>query len=163
MNQPEVNPQPRYYFALPRLLASQFGGNSERTESNWWEANLVGGLAHLIWYVFACEILLVRLRLWEKLILLVPLAFLVWVCWLIALYLDSVLIRCLRLFGFLRELTNARAQSVLLGLITTAFACQLVASGSRLGVLGLIWVAAVSLNLLAAAVFVVRDALASAD
>ena len=143
---------------MPRLVASQFGGNPARTESNWLEANIVGSVEHLIWYAFAANVLLAGLPSWAQLALLIPLAFVVWVCWLIALYLNSVFIRLLRACGLLRDLSNARVQSVLLGIVTTVFAFHLVTDGSRLSLLGLAWVAAVSLNLLAAAILVVTDA-----
>jgi hypothetical protein len=143
---------------LPRLVASQFGGNPARTESNWLEANIVGGVEHLIWYAFAGNVLLAGRPSWAQLALLIPLAFVVWLCWLIALYLNSVLIRLLRAFRPMRDLSNARAQSVLLGIVTTAFSFHLVTNDSWLSLLGLAWVAAVSLNLLAAAILVVTDA-----
>ncbi len=50
-------------------------------------------------------------------------------------------------------------QSVLLGIVTTFFAGALVARDSIFSLGGIVWIAAVALNLLAAAVFVVRAAL----
>ena len=47
---------------------------------------------------------------------------------------------------------------MLLGIVTSVFAFFLVTKDSLLAPVGLIWVAAVSLNLLAAAVLVVTDA-----
>jgi len=51
-----------------------------------------------------------------------------------------------------------RAQSVLIGMLTTAFACQLARSGTWLRVIGLVWIAALCCNLLAAAVLALTDA-----
>lgn len=158
MKNPELRERPQFYFSLPRLIASQLGWNADRTEGNWLEANIVGGGEHLIWYAFAAQLLLSRLPLWEQIALLIPVAFLVWLCWLVALYINSVLIRLLRAAGLIRDLSNVRAQSVLLGMVTTVFAFYLVENESWLALLGIAWVAAVSLNLLAAAVLVVRDA-----
>lgn len=158
MNNAELRERPQFYFALPRLVASQLGWNADRTEDNWIEANIVGGVVHLIWYVFAAHLFLNGLPMWERIALLLPLALLVWVSWLIAIYINSVLIRLLRAGGLFRDLPDVRVQSVLLGVITTAFAFYLVESESGLALLGIAWVAAVSLNLLAAAVFVVSDA-----
>lgn len=159
MKNPECQQRPQYYFSLPRLVVSQLGWNAERTESNWLEANVVGAAEHLICYLFAVYLLLHGLPLWEQLALLIPVAVLVWICWLIVLYLNAVLIRLLRVCGLLGQLSNARAQSVLLGSVTTAFAFYLVGLGSWLGVLGIAWIGAVALNLLAAAVLVVSAAL----
>ncbi len=158
MNNPERRDQPQFYFALPRLVASQLGWNAARTEGNWLEANIVGGFEHLIWYAFAAHALLHGMPAWEKIALLIPLVVCVWICWLLMIYLNSVFIRLLRVCGLLRDLSNARAQSVLLGIVTTGFAFYLSANASRLGILGVAWVVAVSLNLLAAAVLVVTDA-----
>lgn len=163
MNASAPNERPRFYFALPRLIASQLGWNAERTESNWLEANLVGGLEHLIWYAFAADLLLGGLTTWLQIILLLPLAFLVWFCWLIVFYFNSLIIAGLRWCGLIAELPDARAQSILLGIITTAFAFHLVVRGALLSLGGIFWVTAVSLNLLAAAIFVVRDALNPAE
>lgn len=148
----------RFYFSLPRLIARQIGWNDARTENNWVEANVVGGLSHLLWYAFAADVLLRGLTSWLQGALLLPLAFLVWFVWLIAIYLDSVLIRLLRACKMFGELSNARMQSVLLGILTTAFAAHLVAHASLLDFAGILWIALVGMNLLAAAVLVVSNA-----
>jgi hypothetical protein len=157
-----INLDPRYrtqfYFALPRLIASQFGWSAARRESNWLEANIVGCVEHLIWYAFAAHIFVGNLPLWAQVLSLIPLAFAVWVWWLIVLYLNSILIHLLRLFRPIRDLSNARVQSVLLGTVTTVFASFLVTRNSWLAPVGLLWVTAVSLNLLAAAILVVTEA-----
>jgi hypothetical protein len=157
-----INLDPRYrtqfYFALPRLIASQFGWSAARQETNWLEANIVGSVEHLIWYAFAADLLLRHRSLWAQILLLVPLAFAVWICWLIVLYVNSLLIRLLRLFRPIRDLSNARVQSVLLGIVTSVFASLLVMRDSSLAPMGLLWVTAVSLNLLAAAILVVTEA-----
>jgi hypothetical protein len=118
----------------------------------------VGSLEHLIWYGFAAHKFLHGLPMWEKIALLIPLALVVWAFWLLALYLNSVFIRLLRVLGLFGNLPNARIQSVLLGIVTTVFAFYLAVNALWLGLLGIAWVAAVSLNLLAAAVLVVTEA-----
>ena len=102
--------------------------------------------------------LLGGLPLWAQVLLLLPLAFVVWIAWLIALFINSLIIRLLRVFRPIRDLSNARVQSVLLGIVTTVFACLLVTRDSWLAPVGLLWVTAVSLNLLAAAILVVTEA-----
>jgi hypothetical protein len=163
MNDPEVANRPRFYFALPRLVARQLGWNPERTESNWIEANVVGGLEHLIWFAFVANVLVAGRPIWLQVLLLIPVAILTWICWLLALYVNSVVIRLLRGTRVIGDLPNVRVQSVLLGILTTAFALHLVAHDSALALAGLLWAALVSINLLAAAVLVVSDALDPAE
>ncbi len=158
MKNGETKTRARFYFSLPRLIARQLGRSDARTESNWLEANVAGGLAHLIWYAFAADVFLRGLTTGLQIALLLPLAILVWIGWLIALYINSVVIRLLRACGLFGKLSNARMQGALLGILTTAFAAHLMAHASLLDFAGLIWIVLVALNLLAAAVFVVSDA-----
>lgn len=144
-------PEPRFYFALPRLLAKLRGGSSARTEQNWPEISTVGALIHLIVYSFAAQLFLQRLELWKQLALAIPLAVLVWLVWLLVLYLNSLGIRLLRAGGIMRDLPKSRAQGLLIGIMTTGCAYSLALSNSWLRILGEIWLVAVVLNLGAAA------------
>jgi hypothetical protein len=159
MNDVEAADPPRFYFALPRLIARQLGRNAERTERNWLEANVVGTFEHLIWFAFVADVLLAGRALWMQILLVIPIAFVTWICWLIALYVNSLIIRLLRGSGVVGDLRNARVQSVLLGILTTAFAVHLVAYDSPLALAGIAWVALLSANLLAAAGLVIFEAL----
>lgn len=140
-----------FYFALPRLFL-----RGPRSERNWLEANLVGGFIHLLVYLGAFRILLLRATPLRQILLCLPLAFLVWVFWLLTIYLNSLLIRLLRAAGLMREMPDRYAQSLLVGIITTFFAWALIGAGSWLRALGILWMTLIALNLLAA-LFLRRD------
>ncbi len=139
-----------FYFALPRLLAKWRGRPMEQTEGNWPEANIVGTLTHLIAYLFAFQILLLRLPVKTQLLLFIPLAFCVWVFWLLVLYFNSLLLKCLHAGGLFRATPNRHAQSLFISLITTGFACRLGLSESWPRWIGLFWLVTVAVNFLAA-------------
>ena len=144
------------HFALPLLLAKWSNRAIERTERNGLEAHLVGSAVHLIAYLFAFQLLLLRLPVWEQLLLALPLAVLVWIFWLVFLYLDSLLIRSLRAGGVITKMSDGRAQSVNALGLTSVFALGLVATGAWPRVVGYLWLAAIALNLLAAFVLILR-------
>lgn len=152
MQNADAHRTPRFYFALPRLLWSSVGGDAGRTEKNGFEAHAVGALIHLVAYAFAFQICLTNLRPWQQLLLVVPLAFLVWLFWINLLYANSQVIRLLRAVGVMRDLPQGRAQGILVGIIMTAFALHLLAAEGWTRFIGAIWIAAVALNLLAAAI-----------
>ena len=150
------NPEAAFYFSLPRLLARWCGGSDERTEMNWLEANAVGIAVHGIAYLFTAHLLLSGLALWQQIALLLPVAVLVWICWLIVLYLNALIVKLLRICGLMRHLPDNRAQSILIGLMITICASELMSSDAlALFLVGAIWICAVSLNLAAAVVLAV--------
>ncbi len=135
------------YFAFPRLIAKWRGQSVERSEKNAWEAYVAGGLTHLIVYVAAFEMLLGDRSLWLQLLLLVPLAALVFLGWIIFFYLSA---RLLDVTGLVSNWPRNRAQNVIVGIWTTVLAVCLVRAGSCPAILGWIWMSAVALNLFAA-------------
>ncbi|MGZ5002949.1 MAG: hypothetical protein ACXWBM_07120 [Chthoniobacterales bacterium] len=141
---------PAYYFSLPRLLAKWRGRSAARTENNWREANIVGLCFHIVVYLFAFRLLLAGCNFW--LILLLPLAFLVWICWLLFFYFASLLTKLLRTIGFMRELSDGRAQSVIIGTATVVCAGALVFDRAPFNIIGIAWLVIVALNLLAAVI-----------
>ena len=145
------NTEPRYYFALPRLIARAWGGNSSPAETNWVEANVAGGLVHGIAYLFAALLFLRDLSPVQQALLFLPLAVFVWLAWLLVLYINSLVIRLLRAGGMLRKTPDDRAQGLFIGVMTTAFAVALLRAGAYYGFAGGIWLAALSVNFLAAA------------
>jgi hypothetical protein len=149
---------PRYYFALPRLISRLRGGSSMRTENNWREANLAGGAVFLVSYAAVGRLLLRDATVTEELLLGLPIGIATWLFWLVALYVNSLEIRLLRACGLMRQLSDARAQSILIGLTTTVFACWLAAARSAAFLLALAWLCAATLNLTAAAILRLLDA-----
>jgi hypothetical protein len=147
----------RFYFALPRLLAMLRGGDSRRGEQNSTEAWAVGIASYLVSYVFFAGLVPETFAWWLKGIALVILLFVVWLFWLLALYVNSLLLRLVSGSGLFRTLPVRRGQSVLVGATTTAMAFGLLQCGGLAGELGAIWLTAVALNLGAALILAFRN------
>ena len=148
--------RPNFYFALPRLIAMMRGANGGRAEINGAEA-WVGNVAiYLVNYLFFAQFIPAGLPLWQRTLLLAAVVFLVWLFWLLVLYLNSLIINLLRQAGLFRSIPTCRAQSVLLGTWATAMAFDLLDRGSWIGEAASIWLAAVAMNLAAAAVLAFR-------
>ena len=138
------------YFALPRLIRKLSGGDATRSESNWLEAVSMGSVVYLISYLFTANLLLPKLRWWETAIVLPLLLFGLWIGWLIVLYINSLIAKGCQRVGLCADLPRRRVQSVLMGILTTVFAAQLLNAGPWLRVIGALWIFAVALNLAAA-------------
>lgn len=158
MGTPESNSSVGYYFALPRLIASFRGESTRRSEQNALEAHVVGILVHAITFVFAARLFLGDRPTWQQIMLLVPVALLVWIWWSLFFYLAALAVKLLRSVALLREMPDNHAQSLMVGVVTTLLAWQLVAAGTWMSVLGSIWLLAVALNLAAATVLGLRHA-----
>ena len=142
----------RYYFALPRLVARLRGGSAVRSEQNGFEAAVAGALVHAVIFLFAAHLLLSGLMTWQQALLLLPVAILVLAGWSVLSYANALVIRLIRVAGLFRALADRHLQSVLIGILTTVAAWQLIDAGTWMRLLGLAWLAAVALNLTAAAV-----------
>ena len=149
MQSPELD-RPRFYFSLPRLIAKARGRSAERAEKNWLEANVVGTVVVLISYLMTARLLLSGTATWKQVALALPTLVVMWLAWLLLFYINSVLIRLLRSVGIMRQLSNARAQTLLIMVVTSAFAYQLLASATWTRILAAAWLASVALNLAAA-------------
>jgi hypothetical protein len=142
-----------FYFSLPRLVAKICGGDARRAETNSIEAWTASLIFYLINYVFfSAQFIPSRLQHWQTALSLIGLAFFVWLFWLLLLYLNSLIIKLLRLCGLFRPIPIRRAQSILLGISTTAMACTLLLGASWMRGLALFWLLAVALNLTSALV-----------
>jgi hypothetical protein len=145
------------YFALPRLLRKLRGLSATRSEGNWIEAYAAGTVVFLISYLFVASLLWPKLHWWQIAIVLPLLIPGVWIAWLILLYLHSLIVKFCWAVGLCTDLSRNRVQSVLMGIVTTVLAAQLVAAGSWLRWVGAIWIAAVALNLAAALLLALFD------
>lgn len=154
MNTPD---ETRFYLAAPRLVARLRGRDSIRAESNWLEANLLGGAAFAISYLAIGRLLVGPANSLRHLAFAIPVAIVTWLFWLLALYLNSLAIRLLRAAGFMRQLSDARAQSLLIGTTITIAAAWFVTLGSWISRVGLAWILAVCINLLAAALLAMTE------
>jgi hypothetical protein len=155
---PTVNTGPQFYFSLPRFIALLRGGDTRRAESNAVEAWLVGLMMYLVHYLFFAHFIPLHLSPWLTALLLIVLAFWVWLFWLLLLYLNSVIIKLLHLGGLFRTIPTRRAQSILLVIFTTAMACALLKHSPWAHEIGAIWLVAVALNLASAVVLAFSNA-----
>lgn len=153
MNEPR---SPRFYFALPRLLALLRHGDSRRAEMNGAEAWAGSIGIFLISYLFFAEMIASPWPGWLKALLLVALPFFVLLFWVLALFLNSLILKALLAFGAIRSLPVRRGQAVLVGTAATAMALQLWRAGSLTGEIAAIWLVAVAMNLAAALILAVR-------
>lgn len=128
-----------FYFALPRLLAR----SRQRSEKNAAETNFVGILLHIVVYCFAFEVLLGTSPLWTQLVLAIPVAFVVWLFWLLFFYVSNLVIHPFR------PRRMAAAQSISMCSLTSACAVFLLVDGSWTRWIGVIWLTLVALNLVA--------------
>jgi hypothetical protein len=143
---------PRFYFALPRLLAHWRGGDATRAEKNSLEAG-AGHLAiYAISYLYFARFIPEGARWWLSGLMLVALAFLVWLFWLLMLYLNSLILKLLYALVLPRSFPVRRGQGILIVTTTAAMAVALVQNGSFAGELGALWLTAIAMNLIAATI-----------
>src|SRR5450759_5348484 len=143
----------QFYFSLLRVIALLRGEDARRAESNGFEAWLVGLMIYSIHYLFFATLFIPsNLEPWLTALLLVALAFWLWLCWLLLLYINSAIIKVLHVCGLFRTIPTRRAQSILWGISTTAIACALLKRSPSLRELGAIWLVAVAMNLASAVV-----------
>jgi hypothetical protein len=150
------NESPRFYFALFRLLLSFRGGDPRRREQNGVEASIASILIFLVSYFFLAQVIPETYGPFLTTLIFIALAFAVWLLWLVALYLNSLVIRALRSAGLARFVPDRRMQSVLIGITVTAMAVQLLQNGGWPGEIAAIWLIAVVMNLTAAAILAFR-------
>jgi hypothetical protein len=153
------NNKRQFYFSLLRIIAMLHGGDARRAESNGFEALLVGLMMYSIHYLFFASLFLRSdFEPWLTALLIVALAFWIWLFWLLLLYLNSVIVKVLCACGFFRAIPIRRAQSILWGIITTAMALALLKCTPWIRELGAIWLVAVAMNLVSAVVLAFSDA-----
>ena len=138
------------YFALPRFARKLRGLDATRSEENSLEAYLLGAAVYLISYFFVANLLLAKLNWWQAIIVFPLLFFGIWIGWLIVLYLNSLIARGCERVGLCADVPRRRVQSVLMGILTTVFAAQLLTAAPCLRLMGVLWIVAVALNLAAA-------------
>ena len=148
-----------FYFSLPRIVAMLFGGNPQRSESNGFEAVLVGVWVYLIHLLyFAIKFIPHLPTRFLAPLLLIVIAIAIWPFWLLVLYLNALLIKLLRHFGLFQTIPNRRAQNILFGIYTTLMAGSVFAVHPWLWQLSAAWLLAVVLNLIAGLVLSYSDA-----
>lgn len=152
-------PEGHFYFPLFRAITLLCGGDSGRAERNGGEALLVCCAIYLIHYLFFTTLCLSpNLNTWWRPLLLILLAFWTWIFWLLLVYLNSLIIKALQRFGLFREVPVRRMQSVFWIAFTTAMAFSLLQRSPILHEVAAIWLMAVAMNLVAAAILTFSNA-----
>src|SRR5438045_2544249 len=129
----------QFYFSLFRVIMMSRGGDARRTENNAVEARVIGFMIYSVHYLFFATFFIPsNLKPWLTALLLVALAFWIWPFWLLLLYVNSVIIKALRVGGLFRAIPTRRAQSILWGISTTAMAFALLKSSPALREFGAI-------------------------
>src|ERR1051326_4838321 len=138
----------RFYFPLFRLIAMWRDEDPTRSESNGFEALLVGLLIYLIHYLFLATALCPsNMAPLLKAFLLLALAFGVWFCWLLLIYVGSLILKSCWVIGFFRPIPTRHAQGVLWIIVTTGMAWALLKQNFVIREIGAVWLVAVGLNL----------------
>jgi hypothetical protein len=154
MNEPD---SPRFYFALPRLLALLRGGNPRRVEKNGTEMWVVSIAMYLISFLFFAGLISVGLPAWLIGVSLAGMAVFVFVFWVIALHLNLLVLKLVWACGFFRALPVRRGQAVLVVVATTAMAFLLLQRGTFGSEIAAIWITGVAMNLVAALILAFRN------
>ena len=141
-----------FYFSLPRLICRLFGRGTDQSEDNSFEAYAGSLIIFIITYFFLVDLVQTQFGGWKILPALVIAVLAVFLFWVVALYLNSFLIRALQLVGFFHETPNRHLQGVLAGILITLFSIQLLISNSWMRWAGLLWLIFAILNLIATAV-----------
>jgi hypothetical protein len=148
MNEPR---SPRFYFALPRLLAKMCGGDASRAEQNSAEAWSAHLAIYLISYLYFAGFIPKFMAWPARVPIFIAFPFFVWLFWLIVLYLNSLILKAVR------SLPIRRGQGVLIVALATAMAVVLLQRGSISAEIGAIWLTATTMNLVAAAVLALSN------
>lgn len=147
---------PRFYFALPRLLATLRGGDGSRAEKNAGEAWAGSIATFVVSYLFFAGFVPNSFAWWITGLLFGALAVLVLLFWLLALYLNSMVLRLVRIAGLFNTTPARRGQSVLIATTTTLMALALLRHGGLAREIAAIWLVAVAMNLVAAMILAFR-------
>ena len=121
-------------------------------ESSAIEANVVGLATFGISYLFLVHLLRAEGQWWPRLLIAMLLLVATFFFLASALYFVFLVGRLLRRLGFMRGLSDSRAQSLLVAAFTTLLAFYLIQTDSWMCIAGATWLGGVVLNLLAAAV-----------
>ena len=108
-------------------------------------------------YLFAVQLLAPLYSSWLFFPALVGLLFGVWIFWLALLYLNWLVAKLCWRCGLFIDLPANRVQSVIFGIVTSIFAAELMASGRWFCWIGMVWIAAVALNLSAALLLALKN------
>src|ERR1017187_10290865 len=143
-----------FYFALPRLLHRMGGGTDKISEGNAAEAYLGGIVTFLVSFLFSWQLLAGRCTGWQAIAVGIVLLLAVSILWLLVFYLDSLVIKILRIGGIFRKMANRHAQDILIQIVVAAFAYELAISVSWMRCIGFFCLLLLGVNFAAALLLV---------
>lgn len=147
MNAQNENVCGDFYFALPRLFNRIRGGSDRISESNAVEAYFGSIAAFMMSFLFAWQLFAGRCTGWRAIAVGILLLFAVSGFWLLVFYINSLIIKTLRIAGIFRQMANRYAQDILIEIIVAVFACELATSISWTRWIGIFCLFLLGLNL----------------
>lgn len=142
---------PGFYFALPRLLNRGRGRTEANTEGRAGEAYLGSVALFVVAYLAAWNLFAGSLSGWRLMVVAIALVFIVWIFWLAVFFLNSLVIKALRAPGLFAGTPVRTLQHVFIAVILAALAARLSIEAHWTRWVGMFFLAALVLNLLAAA------------
>jgi len=139
-----------YYFALPRLCQRLHGRGNEVSENNAIEAYVGSVGTFIVTFLLAWQTFTHNLNGWPIIVLFLLLILAVWIFWLLVFYINSLAIKVLRRTGLFRSASNRHAQDLFIGIVVAALAYQLSILPSWMHYVGILYLIALGLNLMAA-------------
>jgi hypothetical protein len=143
-----------FYFALPRLLNRMRGGSDKISESNAVEAYFGSIVAFMVSFLFARQLFAGRCTGWQVITAVILLIFAVSIFWLLVFYINSLVIKILRIGGIFRKMANRHAQDILIEVLVAVFAYELAISVSWTRWIGIFCLLLLGTNLAAALLLV---------
>ena len=143
-----------FYFALPRLLNRMRGGSDKISESNAVEAYFGSIVAFMVSFLFVWQLFAGRCTGWQVITAVILLVFAVSIFWLLVFYLNSLVIKILRIGGIFRKMANRHAQDILIEVLVAVFAYELAISASWTRWIGIFCLLLLGTNLAAALLLV---------
>ena len=120
------------------------------SESNAVEAYLGSIGIFALSFLFALQLFIDRFSGWSLLAIAFVLVFAVWIFWLFVFYINSLLIKVLRVSGLFRGTADRRVQDVFIGIVVAVMAYRLSILPGWPGWIGLLVLSTLGVNFVAA-------------
>jgi hypothetical protein len=143
-----------FYFALPRLLSKMHERRPGFSENNPLEAYFGSFVVFAISYLLGAQFFLRGHSGWSTFAICALLLFAVWVFWIFALCIGSLVIKALQTFGLLQKTPVRYLQDVFVWTLIAIFAGRLAVTHSPLRCAGMACLALIGLNVAAAMLLV---------
>jgi len=147
----EQSDGPGFYFALPRLLNRGRERTATDSEGRAGEAYLGSIALFVIPYLAAWNLFAGSVSSGRLMAVAIPLVFLVWMFWLALFFLNSLVIKLLRMSGLFGDTPACALQHIFIVAVLVALAAGLAVGTHWTRWVGMVFLAALVLNFLAAA------------